>query len=66
MKIVCPYCNEEIEVDFEKDIEATLWNFDGERGDIEITPYCENCKHDIIVSLKTKIDVIGFTTYKRG
>ena len=66
MKVICPYCNEEMEIDFESDIEATLWNFDGESGDIEITPYCENCERDILVSLKTKIDVIGFTTYKRG
>ena len=66
MKVICPYCNEEIELDFESDIEATLWNFDGESGDIEVTPYCENCERDILVSLKTKIDVIGFTTYKRG
>ena len=66
MKVICPYCNKEIELDFEGDIEATLWNFYGNSGDIEVTPYCEDCERDILVSLKTKIDIIGFTTYKRG
>ena len=64
MKIVCPYCDKEIEVDFDGDIDATLWNYYGDSGDIEMNIYCEDCEKGFLTSLKTKIEVIGFTTYK--
>ena len=48
--IKCPYCGAEIELDYGSDIEATMWNFDGESADIEMYVYCEKCDNTCFVS----------------
>lgn len=42
--IKCPNCGKEIVIDYESDIEATMWNFYGNSSDVEMVLYCENCE----------------------
>jgi transcription elongation factor Elf1 len=42
--IKCPHCNKELIIDYGSDVEATMWNFDGESSDVEMILYCENCE----------------------
>ena len=62
MNVICPHCNSQINLNFENhDIDTRMWNFDGNRAEIEVEPYCENCERDFIVMLQVRIDIIGFT-----
>ena len=42
--IKCPYCGKAIEINGADNIEAKIWNFDGESSDVEMVLYCENCE----------------------
>ena len=48
--IKCPNCGAEIIIDFKSDIEATMWNFNGNSADIEMILYCEECEETCLVS----------------
>ena len=52
MIIKCPHCNADIEIDYESDIEAKMWNFDGESSDVEMLLYCEKCAKDCEVEIQ--------------
>jgi hypothetical protein len=43
--IKCPNCGAKIHINVGKDIEATMWNFDGESADLEMSLCCEKCKN---------------------
>lgn len=57
--IKCPYCGAEITIDFESDIEATMWNFCGNSADIEMILYCEECEETCLVSQRYDMTPIG-------
>jgi hypothetical protein len=66
MKIKCPYCGADIEIDYESDIEATMWNFDGKEADIEMNLYCEKCEECCMASVHYTMQPIGESkVYKR-
>lgn len=51
MIIKCPHCGANIEIDYGSDIEAKMWNFDGESSDVEMPLYCEHCAKDCEVEI---------------
>ena len=53
----CPNCGKEIIIDYGNDIEATMWNFDGDSAEIEMYVYCENCNESFKISVPAKIDL---------
>ena len=55
MKVKCPNCGKEIIIDYEGDLEATIWNLDGESSDVEMLLYCENCDEFCKVEIHYKM-----------
>lgn len=58
MKVKCPYCGREIEVNFEDDLEESIWNFDGKTALIEMYPYCKECEEYFEVYAKYSLTPI--------
>ena len=66
MVIKCPYCNADIEIDYESDLEATMWNFHGNQADVEMNLYCENCEEVCLASVHYEMRPVGESkVYKR-
>jgi hypothetical protein len=66
MTIKCPYCGTDIEIDYEADIEASMWNFDGKEADIEMNLYCESCEECCMASIHYEMQPVGESkVYKR-
>ena len=66
MKIKCPYCGADINIDYESDIEATMWNFYGNEADIEMNLYCENCEECCMASVHYEMQPVGeYKVFKR-
>lgn len=55
--VKCPNCGKEIIISYEDDIEAIMWNFDGNSAKIEMYLYCENCEESFKVSVPAKINL---------
>lgn len=57
--IKCPNCGAEIALDYEDDIEATMWNFYGDCADVEMLLYCEECEETCLVIQRYNMTPIG-------
>jgi DNA-directed RNA polymerase subunit RPC12/RpoP len=55
--IKCAKCNKELEINFEADIEATMWNFDGKSAMIDMYVYCEDCEESTLVVVPATIQL---------
>jgi Fe2+ or Zn2+ uptake regulation protein len=66
MIIKCPHCGADIEIDYESDLEATMWNFDGKEADIEMNLYCENCEKCCMASVHYEMQPVGEITLFKG
>lgn len=66
MIIKCPHCGADIEIDYDSDIEATMWNFHGNEADVEMSLYCENCEKGCLASVHYEMQLVGESkVYKR-
>ncbi len=59
MIIKCPHCGADIALDFDSDIEATMWNFHGNEADVEMILCCENCEECCMASVRYAMQPIG-------
>ena len=66
MVIKCPHCGADIKIDYESDIEATMWNFHGNEAVVEMNLYCDNCEECCMASVHYKMQPVGESkVYKR-
>lgn len=57
--IKCPNCGAEIVIDYESDIEASMWNFYGNSADIEMILYCDKCEETCFVAQHYNMTPVG-------
>lgn len=62
--IKCPYCGADVEIDYNSDIEATLWNFHGNEGDVEMSIYCEDCEEIFVAVVHYEMRPVSSKVYK--
>jgi transcription elongation factor Elf1 len=55
--IKCPYCGKEKVIDFDGDLEATMYNFCGNCADIIISVYCDDCEEGFRIEIPAKIEL---------
>lgn len=66
MIIKCPHCGADIKLDYESDIEATMWNFCGNSADVEMNLYCEECEECCMASVHYEMQPVGdYKVFKR-
>jgi uncharacterized protein YbaR (Trm112 family) len=53
--IRCPLCRGKVKFEFRGDLEATMWNFDGDSADIEINMYCHSCEEPFKIQMPATI-----------
>lgn len=55
MIIKCPYCGHEKQIDYDEDIEAKIWNFNGVKADITMVLYCDHCEEVFEAEIQYKL-----------
>lgn len=66
MIIKCPHCNTDIKIDYESDVDANMYNFNGDELDVEIDLYCEYCEKCCLAIVHYEISPVGESkVYKR-
>lgn len=57
--IKCPYCDADVEIDYDSDFEVSMWNFNGNEADVEMNLYCESCEKFLVAFVHYEMQPVG-------